>query len=300
MIALIIAVLAGLIFCLASVLLRKEIFLSNESYTPVPISCFIGAILIGGTILVTGEVKQLAAVSWQSVAWLSAAGVIHFIGGRTFVYIGYRYIGVNRSNPITTSNVLVTVLGGAIFLGEPISAYLALAVVLIMAGILFISRTGGTEGGGRVLTRGALLKGVFFTLGGALCWGTSPIMVKLGMSDGISSLTATFISYAAASLAIGFSLVFRANRDKFRMLNRQALTLVIIASIALAVAHLLRYIALNTGSVSMVSPVFGSMSALFVFPMAYFISRKIEVFNPAVITGAVLITAGVLLIFLKL
>jgi drug/metabolite transporter (DMT)-like permease len=299
LLALIIAVLAGFIFCLAAILMRKEIYLTGESYTPIPISCISGALLFGFAILATGEVRQLSSVAWQAAVYLSAAGIVHFVIGRMLVYIAYRLIGVNRSNPIINCNILVSVIGGIIFLGEPFTGYLALAVVLILAGIIFIGRTSRENARGEFVTKKTLLTGIFLVLAGSLCWGTSPLLVKVALGYGISSLPAAFISYAAAAVTIAFSLTGSGNRAKLVRLNRRAVTMIVIASASLAGAHLMRYFALDWGAVSLVSPIFSSTSSLFVFPLSFLINRKIETFSPAVIIGAVFITAGVLLIFLK-
>ena len=74
--------------------------------------------------------------------------------------------------------------------------------------------------------------------------------------------------------------------------------MIIVASIVLSAAHLLRYVSLALGSVSLVTPVLASISTLFVFPLSFLINREIEVFGWRVITGAIVIAAGILLVFL--
>ena len=111
MTALIIALVAAVIFCLSSILMRKEVYLSGESYTPIPISCISGAIFFLLVILATGDISRLTEVTWKAAGLMAAAGVVHFVIGRMLVYTAYRLIGVNRSNPIINCNILVSVLG---------------------------------------------------------------------------------------------------------------------------------------------------------------------------------------------
>jgi drug/metabolite transporter (DMT)-like permease len=298
MVGLVIAAVAGLLFCLSTVLLRRGIHLSSESFTAAPITCFTGVIFFGLAILATGEAGKLFSLSWKGVAYLAGAGVLHFTIGRLVAYTGMRLIGANRTSPITSCLILVSVLLGVIFLGEPLTVYLVIATFLILAGIFFISSTGGAgkqEGGA---SRAMMTMGVLAAVGGAICWGVSPTLIKIGLQGGVSPQLGAFVSYAAASIAIGLTLIYPQNYRKLRGLSRKALTVVIGASVILSIAHLGRYIAIDLSPVSLVTTVFSSISTLLVFPVSFLINREIEVFSWKVILGAVVITAGIILVFI--
>ena len=298
MLGLIIAAVAGSLFCLSTVILRKGIYWSGESFSAAPITCFTGVIFFGLAIPVTGEGGQLFSLSWKGMAYLSGAGVLHFTIGRLVAYTAMRLIGANRTSPITSCLILVSVLLGVIFLGEPLTVYLVIATFLILVGIFVISSTGGAggkEGGG---PRAIVTMGVLAAIGGAICWGVSPLLIKIGLQGGVSPQVGAFVSYAAASIAIGLTLVFPQNYRKLGRLSRKAFTMIIVASTVLATAHLLRYIAIDLSPVSLVTTVFSSISMLLVFPVSFLINREIEVFSWKVILGAGIITAGIILVFL--
>ena len=296
MIGLIIAMFAGSFNCLSTIFIRKGTYRSGESFSPLPISNFAGMTIFGLAILVLGLTNQLGSLSWLGFGSLAAAGVLHFIVGRYLGYIGIRLIGANRANPITASNILVSAALGIVFLGEPVTIYLVLAILLIFGGIILIGRTGNSEK--LDISKANLTKGLIATLGGALCWGSSPALVKIGLREVNSPLVATFISYASAFVIASLLLSHQGNRDKLRQLKRDALIPLGMSALSVSTAHLLRYIAIAYSPISLVQALAMSVNGLLIFPLSFLINRRIEVFDPRIIVGAVIIVSGVLLIFL--
>jgi drug/metabolite transporter (DMT)-like permease len=247
-------------------------------------------------VFIWGDVGQLASLSWVGLGALAGAGVIHFILGRIAGYTGIRLIGANRAVPIFSSSLLIAALWGIFLLGEPLTLSLGMAILLIIGGIVLISTT-GKETSKSVMPRGSLLKGVLLSLSAALFWGTSPVLVKIGLREINSPLVASFISYVTASIVIGFTLFYPANTEKLRRLNRSSLIPIIIAATAGAVAQLLRYQALVFSPVSQFEPIMAGANNLLVFPLSFLMNRQIEVFSLRIIVGAIAIVAGVFLIF---
>jgi len=167
---------------------------------------------------------------------------------------------------------------------------------LAFGGIILISTGGGAETEKSNVPRGSLTKGVLAALSAALCWGVAPALIKIGLKEVDSPIVATFISYVAASVIIGASLFYPGNTDKLRRLNRTSLLILIIASVAGAIAQLFRYSALDHSPVSLVAPLAGTDS-LFVFPLSFLINRKIEAFGLRIIIGTTAVIAGIFLIF---
>jgi drug/metabolite transporter (DMT)-like permease len=183
-------------------------------------------------------------------------------------------------------------------LDEPFSIYLIIALPLVLGGIILISRTGKSPPGKQDIATGSFITGLLATLGAALCWGTSPALVKMGLREVNSPIVATFISYAASSLVAGFLLANSGNRQKLGHLDRSSLFPIIIAATFNSGAHIMRYVALSFSPVSLVAPLINGINGLLVFPLSYLINRHIETFDFNTITGALAVIAGVLLIFL--
>jgi drug/metabolite transporter (DMT)-like permease len=140
------------------------------------------------------------------------------------------------------------------------------------------------------------LKGVLASLGGAFCWGISPMLVKLGFSEGASPLQGGFVSYVAASVVMAFSLSHRGNIEKIRKLNRHAMIPIILGSIAVGIAQLFRYFAIEHSPISLVAQIMAT-SPLFVLSLSFVINRSIEAFSTIIIFGTITTVVGVLLIF---
>lgn len=297
MIGLVLALFSGSFNCLSSIFVRRGMYHSGESFSPLPISNFAGTIFFGLGVLILGQTNQLVSLSWLGFSSLAAAGVLHFIIGRLLGYTGIRLLGANRANPITTSNILVSALLGIVFLGESVSIYLVLAILLIFGGIILINIR--VDSDKQDISKGDLTKGLLATLGGALCWGSSPALVKIGLQEVSSPIVATFISYAAAFIVAGLLLIHRGNREKLWRLKRDALIPIGMSSVSVSAAHLLRYTAISFSPISLVQALSMSVNGLLVFPLSFLMNRKIEVFNLRIIGGAVIVISGVLLIFLS-
>lgn len=296
MIGPLLALFSGFSFALNNIFVRKGVYRSGESFSPVAISLFLGTVLFGLWLLISGEAVRLASLSWLGVGSLSAAGIIHFLVGRLFGFTGVRLIGANRAVPIQTCFIIVAALLGVLFLGEPMSVSLVLALLLVAGGIMLISTTGKSETEKLNMPEGALVKGILVTLAAALCWGVSPILVKIGLREVGSPVLATFISGAAATLVIGVALFYPRNSEKLSRLDRASFLPFIVAAIAISLAQISRYVALDYSLVSVVVPLTGTNS-LFIYPLSFLINRQIEAFNLRIIMGGIVITAGVFLIF---
>jgi drug/metabolite transporter (DMT)-like permease len=295
-IGLVLALLAGFSFAVSSIFIRGGVHRSGESYSPVPISLFLGTILFGLALFILGEAEQLVSLSWLAVSTLAGAGIINFLIGRMAAYTSIRLIGANRAVPLFRTSILIAALLGIFFLREPLTLSLVLALLLIVGGITLISTSGGAEREKSSVPRGSLTKGVLAALLAALCWGVAPALISIGLREVDSPLVATFVSYISASAIIGASLFSPGNTEKLRRLSRSAWLIFVIAGAAGAVAQLFRYSALNYSPVSLVAPLAGTDS-LFVLPLSFLINRKIEAFNLRIILGTVAVVAGVFLIF---
>jgi uncharacterized membrane protein len=185
---------------------------------------------------------------------------------------------------------------GILFLGEPLTIPLLIAVVLIFGGIVLIGTRGGSEKRNKSTSEDSLSLGVLAALGAALFWGISPFLVKIGLREVDSPVLAAFVSYAAASVIIGIWLLHPKNSEKLRRIDRSSLTPIIISAVTMALAHLLRYTALHYGALTAVQPL-TSTQGLFVFPLSFLINRQIEAFSMRIILGAISVVMGVFLIF---
>ena len=298
MIGLLLALLSGLSFAVSNVYIRTGMHRSGEAFSLIPIFACIGTIIFGVMSFAVGAFNDLGSLTWVGLTALSVAGIIHYILGRIFGYTGIRLIGANRAVPIFSSSLLIAALLGIFLMGEPLTLSIILAVVLILTGVILIGSTGNSSNSKITTSPENLLKGLIVALAAALCWGISPVLVKIGLREIGSPVAATFISYTASLLVISISLFNRANSRKLLRLKRNAIVPIIYAGIAVAAAQIFRYSALTQSPISAVEPILMSVNSLFIFPLSFLINREIEAFNLKIILGALAIVVGVFVIFL--
>ncbi|MGH8911769.1 MAG: EamA family transporter [Acidimicrobiia bacterium] len=131
-------------------------------------------ILLLARVVVAGEVALLVSAPWSAVAFFAIATFFHFIGGWTMLGLSQQRIGVARTGALVSASSLVGTILAALILSEPITAPILGGVILAAAGVALISLSGGV-GGSFAWTQ------PWFALTVALIWGSSPMLIRLGL-----------------------------------------------------------------------------------------------------------------------
>ena len=292
---LILALLAAVSFGASTILVRKASAEAGESFTATATSVFIGIFFFAIAISFTGEWDKLFSISGRASILLGAAGIIHFVIGRSLGYNAYRLIGANKANPFITTNPFYAVILGVLLLKESITVYLVLGVLCIFAGAALITtekKSVSKEQRGFFRTE---VKGILAALGAAICWGISPVLIKPALGEIGSPLVGAFVSYATASIVMAFLLFRRQHREQIvRLPLITVLIPLIISGIFTSAGQLFCYVALSYSAVSVVTPL-ASTQALFACIFSFLFNRQIEVFTPKVILGMVATVTGTFL-----
>jgi len=294
---LILAIIAAVSFSAGIVLVRKTAGEAGESFSVTAISVFVGIPFFAIAIIASGEWSHLIGISWRAVALLGSAGIIHFIFGRLLGYNAFRLIGANRATVYTMTNRFYTVLFSALFLGEEITYFIVFGVLLMFAGAVLITleRKGGKEKR-KGLSRDEV-KGILLALAAALCWGVTPILIKPGVAEIGSSSAGAFVSYCAATVAMGLLLLNGQRRKQLTQLPfKKSVLPMATAGAFTAGGQLLYYTALGMSPASVVTPLL-SIQVLFIFFFSFLINRRIELFTPKVFIGMGATLAGTFLLF---
>ena len=91
--------------------------------------------------------------------------------GDSFYVLSLARIGVSRAFPIASTYPALTLVFGLTFLREQITAGVGIGLVLVLVGVLLVSRPAATEG--EPSPRGLSAAGVIFALVAAVCWATA-------------------------------------------------------------------------------------------------------------------------------
>ena len=295
---LIFMVFAAVTFALAGVLLRKGAAQAGESFTATAISIFLGLPFFAVALCITGEWSLLNSISARDFILFGVAGIVHFVAGRTLVYNSIRIIGSNKATPFVGTNIFYTVILGVLFLNEPLNVLLIPGVLCIFAGAVLIStekKSVAVEEQKGLL--GTEVKGILSALSGAICWGVSPIVVRMGIGEAGSPYVGAFISYTAACIVEAIFFLRRQHREQlFQLPFFKALVPIVISGFLVAIAQLLRYTSLSYSPASLVAPI-ASTGALFTVIFSFLINRQIEVFTPRIIMGMAATVVGTFLLF---
>ena len=240
-------------------------------------------------------VRSILNFSWQSYVWLSLAGILHFVVGRSLSYKCVQLVGANIAGILLRINILVAVVIGVLVLHEPLSWQLAIGVFLMFTGITIAGSSPQVLQNSHDQLSKIPVKAYIFGFGCGVAWGLTPIFIKLGIKGSGSPIAAAFISFVAATAVLSISLVNNRRRSSILQITRTAIGLFFIDGLLSFTAHVFRYMALSLAPASVVSPIV-STSPVFLLVLSFLFNRKIEVFNSSVIIGTVTVVIGTVIL----
>ncbi len=287
----ILILLATVLFGLMGVVIRRAVYQAEGTSPAAAISVFVGTPLFILVLPFTVDWNLFFSIPWQVFVVLGIAGILQFVVGRHLLFNAIRFIGANRSLAISRANNIFVVIIAVTLLKESFTALLVLGVLSIAAGAVLVSYEREEEAL-RLQTRG-----VIFSLGTALSAAIASVLVKSVIDEAGSPYMAAFISYAAAFLLWSGLLLQKEQRDQILRLPRSSLVLLVVAGVLGLAGQLLRYAAFQLSPVSVVQPLVSTV-VLFTLFFSFLINRKIDVFNRKVISGIILVVAGVCLLSL--
>lgn len=291
------ALLSGVAFAVSNTYNRRSVYFTKESFSPLAVSLGIGILLLFVAMLVSGSASSMSSLSWWGLLSLSAAGIIHFVIGRMFNYTGLRLVGANITAPLMATNVLFAAVLAWVFLGETLSVMHGLGIAAVFVGLALITSSSGGTGAGKIERR-TLWKGVGAGLAAGLCYGISPLFVRVGVREIGSPYAAGFVSYAASGVVVVFLLVRMDLRRCLLKIPSSAVPSMITGGVSVTAAQILRYVALEFLPVNVVTPL-TSTNNLFTPFMSWIVNRKLEVFSVRVMLGTVAMLTGVLIVMFR-
>ena len=286
-----------------AVITRRAMLRVSANYIAT-LTVFTGPIFFFGVAALTGEIWKLSHFPWQAHAFLALSGVVHFAFGRSWGYRSLRLIGATRSNIVTSLNPIFTVLLAMLILGETVSFTMLIGIILTLLGpIVLLKEKVSVEDQhskvgepGKGLDRRTLYKGIFYGIGAALFWGSSAILIKLGLENGGTPVAGIFIAYSSASLVIApSSFLNREYREEILRGDKKSIKDVLCSGLTSNVAQLLRYMALGLGSAIVVSLTLRTIP-LWSLVFSFFFMRQYESFSRWVLLGNALLVVGTILI----
>ncbi len=285
------ALLTASSFAMNGIFLRRAVLKVSDASLGTLITIPMGVPFFFLMLTFTGQLQSILTFSWQEYAWLSLAGIIQFVVGRSFSYNCVQLVGANVASILRRIDIFVTVVIAICLLHEPLSGQLAIGVLLIIFGITYagvgIQMNKNTIGQFSKIPKKALV----FGLGNGLAWGLGPIFMKLGLKGDGSPIAGVFISFLAATAFLSITLVHQSRRSSIGHITGKAAVLFLIGGCFGWTANLFRFVALSLAPASIVTPLV-STSPVFLLIFSFLFNRNLEIFSKPVIIGTITVVIG--------
>lgn len=299
----ILALLSAAAFALNNAAARRGV-LSGSVLQAMAISVPFGVPFFFAGLFVFGSVEDLAAFSGREIAWLAAAGILHFVLGRYANYRGQKAIGVVMMGPIQDLNIVISIVLAVIFLGEKITPLMAIGITLVVVGPALVFETKAKKAARpkRSATfKPAYAEGFLFAALSGLAYGASPILVRIGLEgspDIGRGVAAGLISYIAATALIGAFLLMPGGYRHVRSMRPHEALWFTIAGFFVGIAQMTRYMALAVAPVSVVAPIM-RLSSIFRIYFSWILNRQHEEFSSTIIIATFVSLMGAVILGLS-
>jgi drug/metabolite transporter (DMT)-like permease len=295
---LILAIISALSFSIGIVIVRRTAAAAGESFSVMAFSVIVGLPFFAVAVTAAGDWAKVAHAAWPALALLCTAGVIHFILGRLLGYSSYRLIGANKATPFIMTAGFYTQIFSYFFLGESVTAFIIIGVLFMFLGAVLTSsenKSINITKEKKFLNRET--SGLLLALATALCWGTTPVLIKPGVEDIGSSVAGAFISYAAAGVVLSVMLLKKPLRRQVAQLPLiRSIAPMALAGIFTAAGQWLAYASLGKSPANVVTPLV-SVQVIFIFFLSLLINSRSEVFSWKVGLGMAATLAGTFFLF---
>ena len=268
-------------FAVGSILVRKGLVrhesMYNAAYT------FAAATVIMWLIVLTGnhEMPSGWALLLFSLKGVIEPGIIIFL-----FFSAYRNLGAAVTVPIFGISAPVTTLLAVIFLKEELTFFIVLGTAIILAGVALLSLRGIKAQIDR--------KNIMAAVGGSVLAGISVILSKIALNISYTPLSGVAVSFTVGLIV---QIIIITALGKFRNLarNLNLSELFLIAGIFNAAAFSFYNLSISEGAVSIVFPLVATQP-IFVLFLSWLFLKKHEEITKNVVTGTIMVVAGVALI----
>ena len=273
--------LAGALCSAAATIFIRQGLRGSEPYAGFWINLVVGTIGLWAAVIFTG----LGHVSTRGALFFVLAGLIGTVGGRLLRFFAIEKVGASIAAALINLNPFVASALAIALLGEHITLPIVVGTVVIVAGTTLLS-----IGGKRLGFRSGQLA---LPLLSAVCFGVVAVLRKLGLSGtgavvgSAINVTTALVAYTAFLLASG--------RPEVMVCRGRSLAYFVAAGLTENVGVFMNVVALSLGTVSVVTPLYGT-APIFVLFLAPFFLRDVETLRVRVVAGTILIVLGVYLI----
>ena len=278
------ALFAGLTSVLAKCGIRK-----TDSDAATAIRTIVVLIFSWLMVWIVGSAPTITTLSTKTWVFLILSGLA--TGASWLCYFRALQLGnVNKVVPIDKSSTVLTILLALVFLGEPVSWFKGIAVILIGIGTFMMIEKKADSGENPEKKRWllyAVLSAVFASL--------TSILGKIGI-DGVESNLGTAIRTCVVLVMAWLIVFIKGKRHTLKVIPQNELGFIILSGLATGASWLCYYKALQDGLASVVVPI-DKLSILVSIGFSALVFK--EHLSKKAAFGLALIVVGTLMMLIK-
>jgi drug/metabolite transporter (DMT)-like permease len=239
---------------------------------------------------ISGDFALLENLTAQAWFYFTAAALIHFVVGWTLIALSQQRIGVARTGALVSAAPLVGVLLALPVLGESFTIYTLAGVLGVVAGVVAVSLSSPVN-------RASSIAGSWMGLSVALLWGTSPLLIRLGLETFDSPLLGLTVGLGSALVIFAAGLLIAGPATRTGD-PRMAIGWMALGGLTGAVAIGAQWISfgLTTVAVAITVQQLAVIVVLALVPMMF--HEPLEKINTLLVSGIVAMLAGTLVVVL--
>lgn len=284
-----VALISAVLWALSSVLMGWGV----KRLHVVPLNmirCAVSTAFFWSLLPFFGGIEALAAIPAEQWLWLFLSVAALLIVGDLLYFRSLDMAGVSWTMPVASVNPLWAVLLAAVFVDEPLSWSLLAGTILVIAGVILVSRS--TSKTGPVDHRRQRI-GLLLALLTSVAWGIGQVILKPA-TEGMDSVVANSIRQPMAALMMLGLALARGRLKDLRELDRRSWLAIVVASlVGTGLGSLLFVLSIQMIGAGQTA-VLTSTAPLMAIPLAVLVLRERP--NLWTLIGALLATAGIILV----
>jgi drug/metabolite transporter (DMT)-like permease len=237
-----------------------------------------------------GDLGLLLSAPLSAVAIFGVTTLFHFVGGWTLLALSQQTIGVARTGALVSSAPIIGTLVAAVALDEPLTVAIAGGVLLAVVGVALISLSGRVSGSEE-------WRRPWFGLAVALIWGSTPLLIRLGLErfdEPVAGLT-----IGLASSVVVYALLLTVTGRWREPVPATAVRWMAFGGVCGAIAVSSQWLSFDLTTIAIAITV-QQMSVLFVIALVPIMFRQpFERMNRRFFGGAVLVVMGAVIVLLS-
>jgi uncharacterized membrane protein len=177
-----------------------------------------------------GGLDALAAIPAAAWPWLVVSVLGLLVVGDTLYFRSMDLAGVSWAMPVASVNPLWAVLLASFFLDEPLSWTLVLGALLVIAGVILVSRASDSREADSQVDPRARRKGILIALLVSVLWAVGQVTLKPA-TEGMHSVVANSVRQPLGMVMLLGLTLWRGKWRELKKLDRKSWGAIAVASL---------------------------------------------------------------------